>query len=275
MTSDIAVPSVSPAWKDSSSTTGGPAMPRPAVGYGLSLLFVGAAIVMAFVVEHIVPTPNLSLVFVVPVIIAALSFGWGPSLLSAVLSVGLMDFLFVEPRMSLRVASPADLWSLGLLLVVAAIASMVGSQSRGRAVAAHKAARQAEALQTLAHGVITAEPHVILVKMAAGALGDIFNAPAVILEEKAGKLWPAASSGAAHLSQADTEAAHWALANGQPTRGETYPFHQSEFDFWPVQSAGPRRLVLGVKLTGHADGRPEVPDRHIELVAAYLTAAGG
>ncbi|MDB5461290.1 MAG: hypothetical protein JWO72_3031, partial [Caulobacteraceae bacterium] len=218
--------------------------------------------------------PNLSLVFVLPVIVAALNFGWGPALLSAVLSVGVVDFLFVEPRMSFRVASPTDLWSLGLLLVVAAIASTVGSQSRGRAVAARRAAEQAEALHTLAHAVITSEPHVVLVRMAATALGNIFNAPAVILAEQAGKLRPAAASGGAELTAADMEAAHWALANHKPTRAETYPFDQSEFDFWPVQSSANQRLVLGVKLTGRAEGRPDVPDRHVELVAGYLTARG-
>jgi K+-sensing histidine kinase KdpD len=275
MTSDIAVPSDPPEWRGADSSLAQPTRSSPVIGYGLSLLLVAAATIVAFVVDHIVPASNLSLVFVLPVIVAALNFGWGPALLSAVLGVGLVDFLFIEPRLTLLVSSPSDLWSLSLLLVVAALASTVGAQSRGRAIAALRAARQAEALQTLAHAVIAAEPQVVLIRVAASTLGDIFSAPAVVLAEQAGKLQPAALSGGAKLSAADLEAAHWALANDKPTRAQTYPFDQAEFDFWPVQRSANQRLVLGVKLTGRADGRPDVPDRHVELVAGYLAAAAG
>jgi len=244
-----------------------------AAGYGVSLLLVAAATVVAFVVDHLVPAPNLSLVFVLPVIGAALSFGWGPALVSAMLSVAVFDFLFVEPRLSFRVASPTDLWALALLLVVAAIASTVGAQSRGRALVARRAAQQAEALHGLAHAVIEAEPPAALIETAATALGRIFDAPAVVLAETSGKLSPAAASGGARLSPADLEAAQWALANNKPTRAETYPFDQAVFDFWPAPTPANRRLVLGVKLAGLPNGRPQDPNRQVELVAAYLAAA--
>lgn len=273
MVSDIAVPSSPSGSNNQMTVPDPPARASTAVGYGLSLLLVAVATVIAFVVDHVVPASNLSLVFVVPVIVAALSFGWGPALISAMLSVAVVDFLFVEPRLSFRVASPTDLWSLALLLVVAAIASTVGAQSRGRALAARRAARQAEALHGLAHAVIQAAPSSALIKTAASALNGIFDAPAVVLAERSGELWPAAASGGATLSADDQEAAQWALVNGKPTRAETYPFDRSAFDFWPVQTPADSRLVLGVKLAGLPDGRPQDPGRQMELVAAYLAAA--
>lgn len=273
MASDIAVPTSPPELGGRDATLGRAARRSPALGYALSLLLVAGATVVAFVVDHIVATPNLSLVFVLPVIVAALSFGWGPALVSALVGVAVFDFFFVEPRMTFVVASPTDIWALALLLVVAAIASTVGAQSRGRALAARRAAEQAEALHAVAHGIIESQPHAALIKTAAEALGRIFDAPAVVLAEQDGKLALAASSGDANLSAVDQEAAQWALANDKPTRAETYPFDQADFDFWPVQIPANHRLVLGVKLTGRADGRPDVPDRHVELVAAYLAAA--
>jgi two-component system sensor histidine kinase KdpD len=124
-------------------TAGRPAGTSALVGYGAGLALVAAATIIAFVVDHLVQAPNLSLVFVLPVTVAALSFGWGPALVSALVSVAVFDFLFVEPRMSFQVASPTDLWALALLLLVAAIASTVGAQSRRRAVEARRAAIQA------------------------------------------------------------------------------------------------------------------------------------
>jgi two-component system sensor histidine kinase KdpD len=244
-----------------------------ATGYGLSLVLVAAAVVVAFVVDHLIPTPNLSLIFVLPVMIAALSFGWGPALASAVFGVAAFDFFFVAPRGSLQVYSPTDLWAMGLLLVVAAIASTVAAQSRGRAVAARRAADQAQALHALAHAVIEPERNRTLTQSAADALGRIFGAPAVVMEEEAsGALTPAALARVATISDADREAAQWALANGRPTRAETYPFDQAQFDFWPVTTPT-RHLVLGVQLADVEGGRPANPERYVELVAGYLAAA--
>jgi len=273
MASDIAVPSAGSGSNSQGRVSGLATRASPIVGYGLSVLLVAVATLIAFVVDNIVPASNLSLVYVLPVIVAALSFGWGPALISAMLSVAVLDFLFIEPRMSFRVASPTDLWSLGLLLVVAAIASTVAAQSRGRALAARRTARQAEALHGLAHAVIQAEPSPALIKTAASALSGIFDAPAVVLAETSGKLSPAAASRGARLTLDEEEAAQWALANDKPTRAETYPFDQSSFDFWPVQTPANHRLVLGVKLAEAPDGRPQDPGRQMELVAAYLAAA--
>jgi two-component system sensor histidine kinase KdpD len=238
--------------------------------YVFSLAGVAAAALLAFVVDHLVQTPNLTLVFVVPVIMAALSFGWGPALFSAVLSVALFDFLFVEPRMSLQVASPTDIWALALLLAVAAIASTVAAQSRRRALEAQRAAEQSEALRALAHAIIAPGAKQDLMQIAATSLGRIFDAPAVVLAERSGALRPAGTSGGAKLSAQEHEAAQWALANGKPTRAESYPFDAAAFDFWPLRT---QRLVLGVKFAGRGEGRPAASERHIELVAAYLAAA--
>lgn len=255
------------------ATSDRPAPASAALGYALSLAMVAAATVVAFVVDHIVQASNLSLVFVIPVIVAALRFGWAPAVASALLSVAIFDFLFVPPRMSFEVASPTDLWALALLLLVAAIASTVGAQARRRALEAWRAAERAEALHALAHAVIKAEPADRLMHTASKALGHIFDAPAVVLGEQAGRLRPTATCGRAILSLPDLEAAQWALANDKPTRAETYPFDQATFDFWPVQTPANRRLVLGVQLAGASEGRPTDADLQVELVAAYLAAA--
>lgn len=273
MANSLASPDPAVGLEHPETTTLRPAPASAVMGYGLSLAMVAAATLAAFVVDNIVQAPNLSLVFVIPVIVAALRFGWGPAVASALLGVAIFDFLFVEPRMSFLVDRPTDLWALALLLVVAAIASTVGAQARQRAVQAQRAADQAQALHALAHAVIKADPAERLLLTAAKTLGEIFDAPAVVLAEQSGRLWPAATGGGANLTAVDHEAAHWALANDKPTRAETYPFDQAAFDFWPVQTPANRRLVLGVNLAGRSEGRPADADLQIELVAAYLAAA--
>ena len=109
---------------------------RRLVRYLASLAMVAVATVVAVGVDSEVTIPNLSLVFVVPVIIAAVSLGLGPSLCSAILGALAYNFFLTEPRYTLRVDDPANIWAIGLLFVVGCIASAVASTSRRRALEA-------------------------------------------------------------------------------------------------------------------------------------------
>lgn len=251
----------------------GPAPPLPvAARYGLALAFVAVATLVAFVVDKLIQAPNLSLVFVLPVVMAAVSFGWGPALAAALAGVLAFDFFFVEPRYSLLVANPTDLWALALLLVIAAVVSSVAAQSRLRALEAREAAVQAEALHDLAHVIIRSPPPAEVARAAAEALARLFNAPAVVLVERDGVLGAPMLAGGATLSPADREAATVALTSQLPTRAETYPVGGASFDFWPVQGAH-GRSVLGVRLGGGDKGRPSDPQRLVEIVGAYLAVS--
>src|SRR6202035_5972681 len=101
-----------------------------------SVAMTAAAAVVAVGADSKVPIPNLSLVFVVPVIIAGVSLGLGPSLCSAVLGALAFNFFLTEPRYSLAVDDPANIWALGLLFVVGLIVSGVAFTSRQRATEA-------------------------------------------------------------------------------------------------------------------------------------------
>jgi len=246
--------------------------PHPAAGYAAAIGFVVLAAMIAFVVETIIPSSNIALVFVLPVLLAAINFGWGPALVSALAAVAAFDFFFIQPIYTLRVASPSDLWAMSLLLIVAAIASTVAAQSRRRALDAQAAASRAEALHRLAHLVVDAAPAQTVCKAASEALAQIFEAPAVVLLERGDQLDAVALARGAVLSSSDEEAARWTLANTIPTRGEAYPFDTAAFDFWPIRRGAGQGVVLGVRLTTGRGDRPSDPARYVEMVGAYLAA---
>lgn len=241
-----------------------------AAQYGASLLFVAVATGCGFIVEPLMGAANLTLVFVLPVMAAATSFGWGPSLVATVASVLAFDFFFTEPRYSLVIARPADIWAAALLLVIAASVSTVAAESRRRERAARWAAEQAQALQALAHLVIHTAPTPEILSTAATALHQIFRAPSVIFIQLAGALRPLASAGGARITEAEEEAAKGAFESRLHTRADTYPYHKSTFEFWPVETPDGRGCVIGVGFAQAGRDRPAAPERFIEIVAAYL-----
>ena len=244
-----------------------------AAQYAASLLFVALATVLAFVVEHLIAAPNLTLIFVLPVVIAATGFGWGPALAAAVTGVLAFDFFFTEPVYSFRITSPSDLWAAGLLLVIAAMVSTVAAESRRRAVEARQAAEQSQALQALAHVVIESRPQKEILQAAATALNQIFHAPSVIFMEQGGTFGPVATAGAPKITAAEQEASRGSLTSHAPMRSEMYPYDGSKFDFWPITSPAGYGCVVGVDFTRSDRERPTEPQRFVDVVSGYLTVA--
>jgi len=94
---------------------------RPWKAYGGSVLIVAACTaIAAFMQRHFDP-PNLTMIYLLGVVVAAIAFGRGPAVLTAVLSVAVFDFLFVPPRFNFGVSDTQYLVTFGVMLVVAIV----------------------------------------------------------------------------------------------------------------------------------------------------------
>src|SRR5262249_9984072 len=127
-----------------------------------------------------VTVPNLSLVFVIPVVIAAITFGLGPSLCSAILGALAYNFFLIEPRYSLAVDDPANIWAIGLLFVVGCIASAVASIARRKADDAARLRRQAAILRLYGREATASGHSRSIISNTADTLESLFHVPIVV-----------------------------------------------------------------------------------------------
>jgi len=241
--------------------------------YAVSLMMVAAATIIAVGLDQLVTAPNVSLIFVLPVVVAAVSFGWGPAIATAVAGALAYNYFLIPPLYTLRVSDPANVWALALLLIVAAIVSAVAAQSRRRAIEAVAAAEQAEALQALARDLVGAADRTQILRSGAEALWRLFKAPAVVVEPSGAEIDEVIQAGGGALGEADCEAARWAIASRLPTRGGAYPVEAAVFDFWPVVTQQRAQVALGVAISGRDEGRPEAPEKLVDTVAGFLSVA--
>lgn len=239
-------------------------------GYLVASLLVAVATASAAGMEATGDIPNLSLVFVLPVVIAALAWGFGPGLTAAVLGVASYNFFLISPRYTFEVDDPSNVWALLLLLVVAGLVSFVGGEARRRAISALRHADQALALQDLARTLVAAPDHAGMMVAANRALERAFQAPAVTLDGTGDAVTLAAASEAIALGPADMDAARWALASRLPIRAGTYPHEQASFDYWPIVTPSRLQAVVGVRF---AEGRPEGAEPLIEIITGHLAVA--
>lgn len=232
-----------------------------------SVLMTAFATVAAIGLDSTVNIPNLSLIFVIPVVVAGVSFGLGPSLCSAILGALAFNFFLTEPRYSLAVEDPANIWAIGLLFVVGLIVSGVAFTSGRRAREAALLGRQILVLQSYARDVVAADSMDTITSITCGAIAALFRVPAVlvIVQEKTLSV---SAAGDVRVEQVELEAARSSLQTGTVLRGGIYPHPESRFDFWPVQTAGSRSAVIG--LAFDPDERPPSPDAPVAVVVSIL-----
>ena len=238
------------------------------VRYLASIAMTAAATIVAVGLDRKVTIPNLSLVFVVPVIIAGVGLGLGPSLCSAVLGALAFNFFLTEPRYSLAVDDPANIWAIGLLFVVGVIASGVAFTSRQRATEAALLRRQVTVLQGYSHDVVAADNTNAIVSITSQALAALFQVPVVVMLFKEDRVVSLDQVGDVEPQEAELEAARSSLATGTVVRTGIYPNLASRFDFWPVETAEGQNAVIG--LAFDPDERPSAPDVPVNIVVSVL-----
>ena len=241
------------------------------VGYLASFAMTAVATVVAVGVDSQVTIPNLSLVFVVPVIIAGVGFGLGPSLFSAILGALAYNFFLTEPRYTLVVDDPANIWAIGLLFLVGLIVSGVAFTSRRRATDAALLRRQATVLQGYSRDVVAADNTEAIVSITSQALAALFQVPVVVMLVTEGKVVSVKRVGGVEPQEAEFEAARSSLETGTVARAGVYPALASRFDFWPVTTAVGQCAVIG--LAFDPDERPSAPDTLVDIVGSVLALA--
>jgi K+-sensing histidine kinase KdpD len=239
-----------------------------AARYIAAIAMTAVATILAIGVDNKVTIPNLSLVFVVPVIIAGVSLGLGPSFCSGILGALAFNFFLTEPRYSLAVDDPANIWAIGLLFAVGLIVSGVAFTSHRRAMEAALLGRQVSVLQRYTGELIAAGNAKAIVSITSRALSALFQVPAVVMLVTEGRVVFLERVGEIEPQQADLEAARSSLTSGTVMRSGVYPNVASRFDFWPVETAEGQNAIVG--LAFDPDERPSNPDELVNIVVRVL-----
>ena len=118
---------------------------------------MAVASVAVAVLESTVGVPNASSVYLVAVAIIALTFGIPGAILTAVASVLVYDFLFVNPVHTLTVSDPGEWLTLVLFLFVAVIVGQLAALQRARAESALEREHESRALFDMTRALAVGE----------------------------------------------------------------------------------------------------------------------
>ena len=265
-------PDITPVLPADSLLNSAPSRSPALVGYLVAIAMTAIATVLAVSVDLGVKIPNLSLIFVVPVVIAGVTFGLGPSLCAALLGALAYNFFLTEPRYSLAVSDPANIWAIALLFVIGLIVSGVAYTSGRRASDAAVLRKQATVLQGFSRDFAAADSTETIVSLTCEALASLFQVPAVVMLVAEGKVVSVKKAVSdIEPREAELEMAISSLATETVMRAGIYPASASRFDFWPVVTTVGQRAVIGLAFA--PDERPSSPDTLVDIVRSIMALA--
>ena len=259
--------------------------PRPRNGLRLELLpfiyatvAVAAALAVGKGLTQLTPLPNLSMVFLLAVLVTAVQFGIWPAIYASVLSFLTYNFFFIEPIYTFTIAEPYELLALSIFLVVAVVSSALAG--RGRQQAQISASRM-RAMRRLYEFTRRLSGLATLDAVAEGAASEIYaslgRAVVVLLAKDDDLVLTAAWPPEDALDPAATMAARWAYSHNEPAGADTGTLPIIPWYFVPLRIGDKTLGAIGV--AKEKDARPldsearALFDTLIEQTAAALERA--
>ena len=240
--------------------------------------YVGAASIVAVLtalsalLEHHAEPADLTMLYLLGVVVSAIAFGRGPAIAAALLSVAAFDFLFVPPRFTFRVSEARYLVTFAVMLVVAAITGTLTARLRDQRERALIRERRVASLHRLSHDLAVRGSAVDVLEAAVARIGELPGIEAAAnLPNAQGAMVVAVGNSSILEPEAERAAALASLRHGRPT------------GFPPGANPGIRGvhfpLIAGTRvnavlsLRGTEPGALVDPER-MEMVRAYssLTA---
>ena len=239
--------------------TGSDAAPKPRIkplyvppsvpAFATAIVMVAAAVVAGRGLEQLTPIPNLSMVFLIAVLVPAVFFGVWPAIFASVLSFLAYNYFFIAPLYTFSVAEPYELLALIVFLGVAIVTSALAGRSRAQA---QSASMRVRAMRRLYEFTRRLSGLAGVDQVAEGAVGEIHTSldkPAVLLLQKNGELqisaaWPPEDD----LDAASMSAARWAAEKGEPAGSRTSTMPLVPWLFLPLQTSRGPMGAIGVRV---------------------------
>ena len=168
--------------------------------FALALLACAATTLIATPLIAYLDLANIVMLFLLAVLLVAVSLGLAPALLAAFVSVAMFDFFFVPPRFSFEVHNAQYLVTFGVMLAVALITGQLTAGLRRQVDEYDSEAVRSRALYEMARelsGALTVEQ---VAEITRNFLRRVLNADAIVLlPDDANRLLPCAGQDQARL----------------------------------------------------------------------------
>ena len=213
---------------------------------GLAAVSVALATMLGLAIRHFIELPNVSSIYLLTVLTAAVYGGYPAALAAALFSALAYNFFFIDPVRTLTIAQPHEVVGLMIYIIVALIAGAMASRIGSQVQAARARANSTQSLYDFSRklsGAVTADD---VVWASVSQIQSVLRRNVVLLLAKDGEVslsaaWPPDTD----LGVSDMTAARWAFEKKEPAGAATGTLPNSAFQFRPLISPSGASGVIG------------------------------
>ena len=241
------------------------------IDYVWSTLMIMGMTALGRLLIEIIDLGNIALLYLIPVMFAAASFGLRAGLFSGLLSSLAYNFFFLPPTGTLTVNNPENVISILVLLGVAIVTSQFAARVRAQADLAQSSARQNAALAGFSRQLTVSTSQEELMQTICAEVSRLLSVRTVLLlPSRDGPELRAAFPPEDRLEQIERAAAQWAMDNEQPAGRGSSTLTASDWLFHPLRTT---RGVLGVLGLAREDAGAPLRSDQIPLLMSLLDQA--
>lgn len=236
-------------------------------GYAVTLLLIAGATLAGLLIADRWGNAPVALLYIPPVLVAAVSCGQWPAITAATLSTLTYNFYFTEPYRTFVIHSPADIVTVAALFLVAMVTSRLAASLREQSRRADAHAARNATIAGLARRLLSCTDEQAIADVAVHELARLFGGHAVlVVGREAPQIVAAAPAGVA-LGPSDLGAAALTLDTGEPSGRGVSRRDPADWQFHPI---APDHAVLAAVGLAREDGLPPVAPNHHQLLGNLL-----
>ncbi|MBF0129948.1 MAG: sensor histidine kinase KdpD, partial [Alphaproteobacteria bacterium] len=223
---------------------------RQWIAYGLATAAVAGGGVVSFGIDQMgLPRANISVAFLIAVLLVAVRLGLGPSIYASVASFLAFNFFFTEPRFTFAVSDTQNILTMVFFLIAAGITSNLASRLRDQVQATRVSARRTAKLFEFSRTVAGAATQDDVLWAVVHHVATAISGHSLVLLPGDGGLEVRAGYPPEDLlDEKSAAAADWAWSHGVRAGKSSATLPSSDWLFLPLRTARGAVGVLGVQM---------------------------
>jgi two-component system sensor histidine kinase KdpD len=259
---------------ESTQTPVGQTLLRNRIHWGAYLRAMTIVVICATLAYLMFPyfaPANIVMVFLVGIVLVAVRYGRGPSVLASLLSVFAFDFFFIPPHLTFAVSDTQYFITFGVMLLVGLTISTMTVRIKEQAEIARERERRTSSLYSMSREFANNSSVDAISKVAMEHIRDVFESQVLLfLPGTDDDLLPYGSDEAKRkLTEQERGVMRWVYDHGQEAGIGTQTLPGSDGFYMPLQTPQGKVGVVGIyPPPGHAASRMFSPDQ-LHLLEIY------
>jgi two-component system sensor histidine kinase KdpD len=221
--------------------------------------------ILGILIKTLISPTNVVMVYLIGVVVAAISWGLWPAIFTSAFSVLAFDFLFVPPSLSFRVTDSEYFITFGAFLFVGIVISLLVARARENASAAQRREDYTSSLYSLSVDLASAKGINEVLETVSSHVARSCHCKSAYLLPENGLLKLVHASRDLKFDEKEMTAANWTFKTGFFAGKDTETLSSASLRYYPLRTPNGVVGVMGVQ--------PEEQEGFIKLEQERLIQA--